>query len=461
MSVQTADDIAGNVGSPLVRSPLRNAGAATRRAWVKRRGVILRAVVLLAILLSVSSEAYLGTDVRDFVVRRSLAGAAFDFAGWEASALTEKAADAINRPGSALTEAQQTALVRDYFAAMQRARELGRQIKAVYSDPSVEDHMAAALPFEDELAAIRDEQAARRPAVESILENQVARTIEAAGLGTGIGTFPPIRFQFSESPNLLILSPRDHIALDQSYHVDPALPLARVGEIEDEVAQDLGMSTLIEETGGVATYPTMVVEEPSLEWVLSTIAHEWVHTYLFFRPLGRAYNDNGDMRTLNETTASIIGDEVARRAMLRYYPDLVPPEPWPRPLSSRLRWWELTPEDRPFEFGSFMRETRLEVDRLLADGKVEEAEAYMESRRQELVEQGYNIRKLNQAYFAFHGSYAVGTAATDPIGAKLRSLRERSADLADFVHTVSRINSVAELDAALAGNPPKLAPTDR
>ena len=41
----------------------------------------------------------------------------------------------------------------------------------------------------------------------------------------------------------------------------------------------------------------------------------------------------------------------------------------------------------------------------------------------ELLEQGYVIRKLNQAYFAFHGSYAVGTSATDPIGGKLRSLR--------------------------------------
>ncbi len=96
-----------------------------------------------------------------------------------------------------------------------------------------------------------------------------------------------------------------------------------------------------------------------------------------------------------------------------------------------------------------MRETRLEVDRLLAAGRITEAEQYMETRREILVQRGYAIRKLNQAYFAFHGSYAVGPAATDPIGAKLRALRQRTASLAEFVQAVSRLTSVAGLDALL------------
>jgi hypothetical protein len=100
-----------------------------------------------------------------------------------------------------------------------------------------------------------------------------------------------------------------------------------------------------------------------------------------------------------------------------------------------------------------MRETRLEVDRLLAEGRVEEAEAYMDARREELVDNGYNVRKLNQAYFAFHGSYAVGAAATDPIGAKLRALRLLSGDLADFVRTVAAFTGPADLDAALSTPP--------
>lgn len=75
----------------------------------------------------------------------------------------------------------------------------------------------------------------------------------------------------------------------------------------------------------------------------------------------------------------------------------------------------------------------------------------MEARRQTFVENGYRLRLLNQAYFAFHGSYATGPAATDPIGPKLERLRELSPNLSEFLRVASSITSVAELDAALAG----------
>ena len=43
----------------------------------------------------------------------------------------------------------------------------------------------------------------------------------------------------------------------------------------------------------------------------------------------------------------------------------------------------------------------------------------MEEKRQFLAANGYYIRKLNQAYFAFHGSYADTAGSIDPIGPKL------------------------------------------
>lgn len=112
-------------------------------------------------------------------------------------------------------------------------------------------------------------------------------------------------------------------------------------------------------------------------------------------------------------------------------------------------WLAEKPAVATFEFGPFMRRTRLEVDRLLAAGRVAEAEAFMEAQRRILTENGYTIRKLNQAYFAFHGSYAVGTAATDPIGGKLRLLRQQTGTLAAFVQIVARFNDPCDLDAAL------------
>ena len=65
-------------------------------------------------------------------------------------------------------------------------------------------------------------------------------------------------------------------------------------------------------------------------------------------------------------------------------------------------------------------------------GRVRDAEEYMEIRRILFRENGYPIRKLNQAYFAFHGSYGTGAAATSPIGPKLERLRSLTPDLRTF-----------------------------
>jgi hypothetical protein len=80
---------------------------------------------------------------------------------------------------------------------------------------------------------------------------------------------------------------------------------------------------------------------------------------------------------------------------------------------------------------------------------VQEAETYMEARRKELATHGYLLRRLNQAYFAFHGSYAVGPSATDPIGGKLHLLRHQAGSLAEFMRTVAGFRTAADLDAAL------------
>ena len=88
-----------------------------------------------------------------------------------------------------------------------------------------------------------------------------------------------------------------------------------------------------------------------------------------------------------------------------------------------------------------MRETRLRVDELLAGGKVDEAESYMEERRLFFVENGYPIRRLNQAYFAFHGTYAENAASSSPIAGQLHRFRELSPDLQTFVLRMADISS--------------------
>jgi len=155
---------------------------------------------------------------------------------------------------------------------------------------------------------------------------------------------------------------------------------------------------------------------------------------------------------LNETSASLFGDELGDQVLSRFYPERVPPPP-PPPApaqANKVSGQPVQPKQPRFSFGATMRNTRLKVDELLSQGKITEAEAYMEAQREVLAAHGYILRKLNQAYFAFHGSYAVGPSATDPIGDKLRALRERSTSLRTFVQTVRGVTSVAQLDELMA-----------
>ncbi len=69
----------------------------------------------------------------------------------------------------------------------------------------------------------------------------------------------------------------------------------------------------------------------------------------------------------------------------------------------------------------------------------------MEQRRLELIGRGFGIRRLNQAYFASHGSYAEGPAGSGPIPGQVRRLRNRSATLGDFLRTIAQVSGPDDL----------------
>ncbi len=434
----------GSLTASIARPKPRLSVGHSLRRWLGR------AAVYLFLILFVVSDGYIGAARIDFAVRQAIAGTGFPLAAWEVQAISQKVRDAVGRPGKNLSLQEQHDLVLAYFDGVSRIEQLTAEIERIYADPSLTNHASAAAPQQAELEALRATQEARRPAVERILEQQVGEVLTDLGLATAGHVWPPVRFQFTESPNYLILSPRNRIAVERGVYLDPTLPVAEMERIEAQLQAGLDMSALVDGTGGFSSYPTMVLAYSVPEWVIDTVAHEWLHTYMLFRPLGWHYYDSGGMRTINETVASIFGGEVSRQVMLRFYPDRVRPEAWPRPLSMRRDWLDPAETGDDFDFGAFMRSTRLEVDRLLAAGHIEGAEVFMEAQRRVLVERGYGLRRLNQAYFAFHGSYAVGSAATDPIGGKLRLLRQSAGSLDKFVRIVARFNDPSDLDAALA-----------
>ena len=107
------------------------------------------------------------------------------------------------------------------------------------------------------------------------------------------------------------------------------------------------------------------------------------------------------------------------------------------------------PAANGFDFTSEMRALRRQVEAMLAQGQVEAAEALMAAKRDEFQTKGFFIRRLNQAYFAFHGFYADSPGSIDPIGPKLQTLLERAGSPGEFVRRASGLTTRTDLDALL------------
>jgi hypothetical protein len=254
--------------------------------------------------------------------------------------------------------------------------------------------------------------------------------------------FPPVSFAFADPPQVLIVSPRERIEVTQYVLLRPNPSLETVRLLEDGVASR-GVSTLVASVGGLASYPAMVLAGGSAESTLAAVAHEWVHAYLFFQPLGQSYWADQDMRTLNETAAELAGNEMGSRLARQLG---LPVSGQALDPAGTARGDQTATDPRQREFHTLLRQTRLEVDRLLAAGAVEEAERYMEQRRLELNARGFGLRRLNQAYFAFHGSYAEGPAGSSPLASQVRGLRNRSASLGDFLRTIAQVSRPEQLE---------------
>lgn len=421
--------------------------AAPSRA-VTRRSVLRLLVVSVAAVLLLQAAWRPPADPLDLAIAAATRGERFDLVAWTVDAVAGKLSDAVRNPASGLTEKQAVLMVREWLEQAQRAGQLAALIERTYADPAVVDAEAATAAQRAELAAMRAQLDAQASTVEAILEQQVSAIIQAEGLTTAGLVWPPARMSFSEPPQLLVVSPRDRIQRLRAVDLQPDLDSAGRAALEQTIAQRENVSAYVTGIGGYGIYPTMVIDRYGLPWTAETIAHEWIHNYLAFRPLGWSFLDGGESVVINETVASIAGQELGRALLARYYPDLLPPpEPPVQPPEEDGGQFG---EPATFEFGPQMRATRLVVDELLAGGYVEEAEAFMEARRRTFADNGYPLRVLNQAYFAFHGSYATGAAATDPIGPKLSRLRELSPSLRVFLETAARLTTEAELDAALA-----------
>jgi hypothetical protein len=340
-----------------------------------------------------------------------------------------------------LEDPSQTVL--DYF-------ELVRQIRVLEWQIAV-DETGDSAGLEADLAELEAERAALVGSVELILAGQITEVLNEQGIYNPwdegiIGfrvTFPPVNFIMGKLPYLLVISPRDHIESFREIQLRGNLTLEEIEAIEAD-ADALGVSSLVVALGGAgALYPTLVTDETSLSSTIEIAAEEWLHQYLSLKPLGFRYvldllglHRDYEIATMNETLAGIVSEEIGALVLAEYYPDYETAPP---------------PTEDGFDFNAEMRAIRLAVDEYLAAGEIELAEAFMAAKQQYLLSEGYYIRKLNQAYFAFHGAYGAAPTSVSPIGAEMRALRAESESLKDFLNTVAAMTSHGELAEMVSG----------
>jgi hypothetical protein len=370
----------------------------------------------------------------------------YDFStlAWEIKTIPHELNQLIcNRLGKRTDEAQ---VVASHFAVVRQIRVLRAQIQAINQGSLPGDPAS----LEAELDALEGQELASQDKVERILEKQIKIVLAEQGIFNPLDSYlrikinlPPVNFRLEKPPHLLVVSPRDRIESIREITLKPDINLEEMETIEVEV-DELGVSSLVVELGGLgATYPSFVTNEASLRFTIDAACEEWLHQYLFLRPLGFLYAldltglaPNYEIATINETVASMASKEIGALVYEKYY-------------SQYQNALQPSQEDSGFDFDREMRDIRRQVDRYLAQGEIELAEDFMEQKRQYLADNGYYIRKLNQAYFAFYGTYADSPTSISPIGAELEKLREQSASLKDFLNRAATITSRKHLQDML------------
>jgi hypothetical protein len=365
----------------------------------------------------------------------------FSIASWELEAFGELVRKAFcERQRETGVEASK---VSEYYSDVEQIKEIESEIAAIGSGKG-------SASLEMELSRLQKQNAALTDTVERTIETQIRATLSQQGIFNPIdkyvglkAVFPPVNFVLGVPPHLLVVSPRDRIESLREITLLPEMSVEDMEALENEVDK-LGVSSLVVDLGGLSTYPSYITGRAGLPFTIETAVHEWLHQYLAFKPLGFRYVldvsgicRNYEIATMNETLVSMVSKEIGAMVYNRYY------------VQSEEGNAEPAATGSGFDFNQEMREIRRAVDGYLAQGKIEAAEAFMEQKRQYLATKGYYIRKLNQAYFAFHGTYADSPTSISPIGDEMKKLRSQSASVKDFLETAAAMTSRQDLSESI------------
>lgn len=249
--------------------------------------------------------------------------------------------------------------------------------------------------------------------------------------------FPPVDIRLIELPKLLVISPRNKIINLDDVLIKPNITTNNILRVEEDILNQENLSAIILNIGGIATYPSSIPRNKNIKDVFIISAHEWMHHYLFFTKLGQNMFKSEEMRILNETLASKVSEELYIH-IVEYLN-----QNYNFKIKDDFDKIE-TDNINTFNFRNEMMETRIKTELLLKENKIIDAENYMENQRLIFVKNGYNIRKLNQAYFAFYSSYADSSASNTTIGNELNEFRNYFPDLENYILEITTVSNYEE-----------------
>lgn len=392
---------------------------------------LIRLSLLMALsvfFITINSDTYTSNPVKKTAYEYS-----HDLLFWEASNLLSKWTHRIKNYATLkkFDSESRNQQLRNYFKLGVNITNLKHNIaeKSASPSPSYTD----ISNLEDAISRLQMDRKNLEADVEETIESEIHEILIDQGLNSwNRYVFPPVDIKLTQMPKLLVTSPRTSIERTHELLLKPDIKLKQVEKLEKELLDKFDLSALVTNIGGIATYPASVPNDRPLKPILQTSVHEWLHHYFFFKPLGRYMFTSNEMQILNETAADIAGLEIGSIVLSRIEDEF---EHNTNPQNS---------SDSIFDYTAEMRETRLVVEKLLKSGNSAEAEQFMESQRQIFVENGFYIRKLNQAYFAFHGTYANSPTSISPIGEQLKVFRSKFPDVGSFIKEISQVGSYKE-----------------
>ena len=139
------------------------------------------------------------------------------------------------------------------------------------------------------------------------------------------------------------------------------------------------------------------------------------------------------MKEINETLANIFSKKLLKSLCEKDFK-----------IKNEICSVSLNEDKNKFDYIEFMKKLRNNVDQLLSEGKINDAEKLMNESTLILNNNGINIRKINQAWFAFNGTYGDSPSSISNFNDELNDLIDSYESLKDAINDIKNISSLDE-----------------